>query len=61
MLHPGPTESQGEICKTVQKLRNRLGEGGFTYIVPADELEFADDDLWDEILADEELPEEIPF
>ncbi len=58
---PGPTESQGEICKTVQQLRNRLGDGGFTYIVPADELEFADDDLWDEILADEELPEEIPF
>jgi hypothetical protein len=58
---PGPNQSQGEICKTVQQLRSRLGDGGFTYIVPADELEFADDDLWDEILADEELPEEIPF
>ncbi len=58
---PGPNQSQGEIRKTVQQLRNRLGDGGFTYIVPADELEFADDDLWDQILADEELPEEIPF
>jgi hypothetical protein len=58
---PGPTESQGEICKTVQQLRNRLGDGGFSCIVPADESEFADDDSWDEIPADEEMMEEIPF
>ena len=58
---PGPSESQGEIRKTVQQLRNRVWDDGFTYIAPADELEFADDDLWDEISADEELPEEISF
>jgi hypothetical protein len=58
---PGPNETQGEICKTVQQLRNRVGDDGFTYFVPADEFEFADDDFWDEISADKELPEEIPF
>jgi hypothetical protein len=58
---PGPNESQGEICKTIRQLRNRLGGGGFSYIVPGDESEFADDDSWDQIPADEEMLEEIPF
>ena len=58
---PGPNESQGEICKTIRQLRNRLGDGGFSCIVPADESEFADDDAWNEIPADEEMLEEIPF
>ena len=58
---PGPNESQGEICKTIRQLRNRLGDGGFSYIVPGDESEFADDDSWNEIPADEEMLEEIPF
>src|SRR6267143_239077 len=48
----GPNESQGEICKTIRQLRNRLGDGGFSCIVPGDESEFADDDSWNEIPAE---------
>ena len=39
----------------------RLGADGFSCIVPTDESEFDDDDSWNEIPADEEMLEEIPF
>jgi hypothetical protein len=61
-----PNESPTKIRNTLQRLRNRLGDGGFTYIVPADELDLIDDDdFWEEIVSvelstDEEF-EEIPF
>ena len=61
-----PNESPVRIRNTLQRLRNRLGDGGFTYIVPVDEIDVGDDDdLWEEIVSvelssDEEF-EEMPF
>jgi hypothetical protein len=61
----GPYESQASIRKTLGRLRKRLGDGGFTYIAPADEIEltddFLDDDFLDTILLDEASAGEIPF
>jgi hypothetical protein len=58
---PSPNESQAKMRKTLERLRSRLGDGGFTYVVPADEIDLFDDDLWEEISLDEMLPNEIPF
>jgi hypothetical protein len=55
-----PNESQAKIRKTLERLRRRLGDGGFTYVVPADEIDLFDDDLW-EVSLDEMSPNEIPF
>jgi hypothetical protein len=56
-----PSESHAKIRKTLERLRSRLGDGGFTYIVPVDEIDLFDDDLWEEISLDEMSPNEIPF
>ena len=61
-----PNESPAKIRNTLQRLRNRLGDGGFSYIVAADEIDVGDDDdFWEEIVSDElssdEEFEEIPF
>jgi hypothetical protein len=55
-----PSESPAKIRKTLQRLRRQLGEGGFTYIVPADEIDLFDDDPWEDSLLDEMWPSEIP-
>jgi hypothetical protein len=58
-------ESPAKIRNTLQRLRNRLGDAGFSYIVAADEIDVGDDDdFWEEIVSDElssdEEFEEIP-
>ena len=58
---PGPNESPAKIRNTLQRLRNRLGDSGFNYIVPVDEIDLLDEDLWGETLLDEMSPSEIPF
>jgi hypothetical protein len=58
---PSPNESQAKIRKTLERLRSRLGDGGFTYLVPVDEIDLFDDDPWEEISFDEMSPNEIPF
>jgi hypothetical protein len=51
----------------LQQLRNRLGEGGFSFILPADDLDLVEDEaargefLPDEVSRDEEVLDEIPF
>jgi len=57
----GPNESHHKIRKTLQRLRNRLGEDGFTFIVPIDELELAADDLMTDSSPYETPTAEIPF
>ncbi|MBV8130948.1 MAG: hypothetical protein JO282_00350 [Alphaproteobacteria bacterium] len=58
---PGKTRSQ------LKQLRNRLGEGGFSFILPADDLDLVEDGaaweefLPDEVLRDRGLADEIPF
>ena len=46
----------------VKQLRNRLGEGGFSFILPADDLDpVEDEDAWEEFLPDEVSREEEAF
>jgi hypothetical protein len=51
------SESPHKIRKTLRQLSDRLGPDGFTYIVPAGDL----DELWDERWSDERVEEELPF
>jgi len=58
---PGNTRSR------LKQLRNRLGEGGFSFILPADDLDLVEEEasweefLPDEVLRDRGLADEIPF
>jgi len=51
----------------LKQLRSRLGEGGFSFILPADDLDLVKDEAaWEEFLPDElsrgeEVLDEIPF
>jgi len=51
----------------LKQLRSRLGEGGFSFILPADDLDLVKDEaaweefLPDEVLRDRGLADEIPF
>jgi hypothetical protein len=64
---PSPTDRPSKVRTTLQRLRKRLGEGGFSFMVPADDLDLLEDEeswdefLPDEILRDQALPDEVPF
>ncbi len=58
----GPYEFRQRSARLLTRLRKQLGDGGFAYIVPADETELIAEDRLAEILFDDEMsPREIPF
>jgi len=57
-----PNDPPGKTRSRLKQLRNRLGEGGFSFILPADDLDpVEDEDAWEEFLPDEVSREEEAF
>ena len=62
-----PNDPPGKTRSRLKQLRTRLGEGGFSFILPADDLDLVEDeDAWEEFLPDElsrdeEVLDKIPF